>query len=164
MSTPPLVPAEGMCHGRKMVSGGQLGLCIGCERHRADGRMKPEARRERTDAAWHCVNFAPIGTLRVAPVQQATNVVKVRGEKLAPIEWQGVQWAVTAYGLEARDGTYAIEKRHLLERRGTKYEWPEHMGEKGWVDMADFRRAFAIALHIHHGVPLPEQHRNAAGA
>lgn len=152
------------CPGRRMTSGGLLGLCIACQKQRDDGRMTPVVRRDQAAASWRCVNFEPITAVREAPLPQATNEVKVRGEKLAPVSWKGVQWAVTDYGLEARDGTYAIEKRRLLERRGERYEWPEHMGEKGWVDMADFRRAFAVALHLHHGVPLPQHLRNAAGA
>ena len=32
-----------------------------------------------------------------------------RGEPLSEIWWQGRQWTVTSYGLEARDGRYHIE-------------------------------------------------------
>ena len=40
---------------------------------------------------------------------QSRNEVKVRGEALDPILWQGEQWAVTTYGLECRDGTYVVQ-------------------------------------------------------
>jgi hypothetical protein len=31
--------------------------------------------------------------------------VRVRGDALTQIWWQGKQWAVTQYGIECRDGT-----------------------------------------------------------
>jgi hypothetical protein len=40
---------------------------------------------------------------------------QVRGEPLAEIWWQSRQWAVTAHGVEARDGAYAIAKDRLRE-------------------------------------------------
>ena len=75
--------------------------------------------------------------------------VTCRGEQLHEIWWQGRQWAVTAYGIEARDGTYAIAARRLAEKRGTVPDWPLHMAEKNWVDTNDFNTAFLVALALH---------------
>jgi hypothetical protein len=36
-------------------------------------------------------------------------------EPLHPIWWQGRQWAVTEYGIGARDGTYAIAAHRLAQ-------------------------------------------------
>jgi GTP cyclohydrolase II len=71
--------------------------------------------------------------------------VKVRGEALSvPIHWKGRQWAVTARGIEARDGTYAIAAHRLWEDEGV-WGWEKHMAEKEWVDMDDFRAAITEA-------------------
>jgi hypothetical protein len=71
-----------------------------------------------------------------------------------PIFWTGCQWAVTSYGLEARDGTYAIEKERLLE-----LDWESHMFEKEWVDFLDFAVALAMARmrFFPHGGPVKPQ-------
>jgi hypothetical protein len=71
--------------------------------------------------------------------------VKLRGERLHPVWWQGRQWAVTKYGIEARDGRYAIEASRLNES-----DWVAHMAEKEWVDEADFNTAWLVALTLHH--------------
>jgi hypothetical protein len=41
--------------------------------------------------------------------------VAVRAEPLSEVWWQGRQWAVTAYGIERRDGAYVIEARRLAK-------------------------------------------------
>jgi hypothetical protein len=95
---------------------------------------------------------------RESPYPSATNEVKVRGDALHPVLWQGEQWAVTEYGIERRDGLYTIDKARLLQLRfGTdQYDWPLHMREKGWPDMQDFNRAFVVACWIHRGVPIAQ--------
>jgi hypothetical protein len=54
-------------------------------------------------------------------------------QMLHPIKWRGRQWAVTEYGIEALDGSYAIKRDRLHERY-----WLAHMEEKFWVDAVDF--------------------------
>jgi hypothetical protein len=55
--------------------------------------------------------------LDVPPQYEAGNHVHCRGEGLSqPIYWQGRQWAVTPFGIECRDGTYAIEKERIWEK------------------------------------------------
>ena len=79
------------------------------------------------------------------PRYEAGNHVHCRGEKLSkPIYWQGRQWAVTAYGVECRDGTYWIEADRIWEEED-RYGWVRHMGEKEWVDLPDFAEALRIA-------------------
>jgi hypothetical protein len=81
-----------------------------------------------------------------APLALANNTPRVRGEALAPIWWRAAQWAVTSYGIECLDGTYAIEHTRLLEMRET---WPHHMAGKIWVDLDEFATAWLIALVLH---------------
>lgn len=92
------------------------------------------------------------------PFAQSDTEVRVRGQNLHPVLWRGEQWAVTKYGMECRDGTYAIKAGELLRKRiGTAlYDWPLHMREKVWVDVADFRIAFAVACFLHHRVPIEQ--------
>ncbi|WP_313075828.1 hypothetical protein [Melaminivora sp.] len=85
--------------------------------------------------------------LAMSQVPESKNEVVVRGETLAQVLWQGEQWAVTEYGIEARDGTYQIEAKLLSERNGD-HTLMHHMAEKPWVDMRDFALAFAIACAV----------------
>src|SRR3954452_11966917 len=57
------------------------------------------------------------------PVIISTNPVAIRGKPLRrPLLWQGRRWAVTAYGVEARDGTYFIDKARLYETQSCGWE------------------------------------------
>ena len=79
-----------------------------------------------------------------------TTPVRNRGEELHKTIWQGRQWAVTEYGIEARDGTYAFPAERLSETRLHQGhglpDWPLHMAEKTWVDIHDFCTVFMVAL------------------
>jgi hypothetical protein len=77
---------------------------------------------------------------------QATNLVALQGEQLDKTIWLGRQWAVTEYGIEQRDGTYAIEADRLDEN-----DWFDHMAQKEWVNLSDFAAALYIARYIHRG-------------
>ena len=85
------------------------------------------------------------------PIETDRSPVKVSGEPLHAILWRGRQWAVTAYGIEALDGGYAIKANRLREDFGSGFhEWPAHMSEKDWVDVDDFATAWMVALVLHH--------------
>lgn len=75
--------------------------------------------------------------------EQSTNEVKVRGEPLDPILWQGKQWAVTEHGIEQRDGTYHILAIDVIRKNNERFTWVHHMQEKNWVDISDFEMALA---------------------
>jgi hypothetical protein len=84
---------------------------------------------------------------KTAILYDATPVIN-RGEDLNEIWWQGRQWAVTAYGIERRDGTYGIEAGRLFEDE--QYGgWPAHMAHKVWVDIEDFCTAWLLAIAMH---------------
>ncbi len=67
---------------------------------------------------------------------------------LGKVIWHGRQWAVTDYGLECLCFRYDIEKERLWEKE-KEHGWMDHMGEKNWVDVADFAEALRIARHTH---------------
>lgn len=76
---------------------------------------------------------------------ESTIDVRVTGEALhEPIYWQGRQWAVTSFGIEARDGKYPIAGSRVWEDNGG-HGWIEHMEEKEWVDLSDFTEALRLA-------------------
>src|SRR4051812_32559167 len=87
------------------------------------------------------------------PVEIDRSPVPVRGEPLHAVWWRGRQWAVTAYGIECLDGTYAIEASRLAEEIGS-FAWPEHMSEKDWCDPEEFATAWLVALAMH-GTKVP---------
>ncbi len=74
---------------------------------------------------------------------------RLRSEPLAePVFYEGRQWAVTAHGVECRDGTYHIEAKRLWEEEG-KYGWIRHMAEKEWCDIEDFILVLSLARLKH---------------
>ena len=85
------------------------------------------------------------------PIVVDRTPVKVCGDPLTQIWWQGKQWAVTKFGIECRDGTYPIEAKDLTYDldNDTNHGWIEQMRSKGWVDMNDFSTAYFVALSMH---------------
>ncbi|MFM9857698.1 helix-turn-helix transcriptional regulator [Pseudoxanthobacter sp. M-2] len=76
-------------------------------------------------------------------------LVRNRGERLSSaIIWIGRQWAVTDRGIEARDGTYFIQRSRVWEEN-EGYGWLDHMREKEWVDISDFKEALMAARRIY---------------
>jgi hypothetical protein len=85
---------------------------------------------------------------RGAPIALDRTAVRVTGEALAPIWWRGRQWAVTEYGIEALDGTYAIAAERLAEKI-REWSWLCQLGGKVWVDPEEFATAWLVALALH---------------
>jgi hypothetical protein len=79
------------------------------------------------------------------PSAESTNSVRVTGEALSePIYWTGKEWAVTSFGVEARDGTYPIAKERIWENENV-HGWVRQIAEKEWRDVDDFAEALRIA-------------------
>lgn len=71
--------------------------------------------------------------------------VHCSGEALgSPVYWLGLQWAVTADGVERRDGGYVVDRDRIHEV-SNGYTWEDHIAAKGWADMQDFRAAMDFA-------------------
>lgn len=96
------------------------------------------------------------------PIVMEAAPVRCRGEALDKVWWQGRQWAVTEFGIEARDGTYTIKADRLAENFG--HAWPAHVCEKMWVDQEDFCTAWLVAIAMHGSVLPPKQVRAAIQA
>ena len=85
-----------------------------------------------------------------APILYDRGEVKVTGKELDQILWQGREWSVTTFGLERRDGCYAIEARRLLEgmRDDQPNSWVRHVRDRERLDINDFTTAFLIACAV----------------
>jgi len=94
------------------------------------------------------------------PIEMDTTPVKVRGEKLDQVIWRGRQWAVTEFGVECLDGTYAFAADRLAENINA-HSWLAQVGGKTWVDTEDFATAWLVALAVHGSKATPEQIRKA---
>lgn len=53
-------------------------------------------------------------------------------------------WAVTKSGVESLTHSYLIEKVRIINEEAG-YTWEEHMSQKNWVNMQDFRAAIEFA-------------------
>ena len=73
---------------------------------------------------------------------------KVRGEKPSKILYRNDQWAVTTFGIECLDGTYAI-KKDAIKTTHPNYSWQKHMAGKNWVEIDEFIDALKMAMKIH---------------
>ena len=89
-----------------------------------------------------------------APIEWDRTPVKVRGDGLSELWWRGRQWAVTAYGIERLDGTYAIEVDRITEHL-PGFSLLEHMARKRTVDADDFATAWLVALTLHGRAAAP---------
>lgn len=63
------------------------------------------------------------------------------------LHYSGQQWNVTEYGIERRDGNYNIRAQDVNQPMGPG-GWVEHMSEKNWVDIEDFKRALEVAKRV----------------
>lgn len=89
------------------------------------------------------------------PAYVSDTVVEAVGEHLhEPIHWTGRQWAVTDFGVEARNGTYSISKRRLWNEED-EWGWVRQVSTRGWIDMADFAEALRLARRQF--APLPPE-------
>lgn len=84
--------------------------------------------------------------------QDGRRDVLLRGQRLHPTLWRGETWSVSSFGIERRDGLYAIEADRL--RAGLpQRSWVLDIGEKGDFALEDFATAFFAACAMH-GVRL----------
>ncbi len=60
------------------------------------------------------------------------------------VYWQGRQWAVTAYGVEALDGRYHIAWQDLHDEPARK-RLLDQMQDHYWVHFDDLRKALEVS-------------------
>jgi hypothetical protein len=92
----------------------------------------------------HVAELAVAGRRCDAPPKYLSgNYVRQVGQRLHAIKWQGRQWSVTSFGIEKRDGCYAIPFDRL-----EALNWISHLAGKIWIDLPDFAEALRIARRI----------------
>jgi hypothetical protein len=81
------------------------------------------------------------------PAYECINHVPAKHPPMFPVYWQGRQWAVTEYGIECRNGFYAIAHEYCAYGITG---WIKHMSGKAWIDLEDFAEALRIARRQQH--------------
>ena len=68
-----------------------------------------------------------------------------------PIHWQGRQWAVTAYGIEALDGMYHVPFSEISPTDDGPAPWLEALRRRYGTDRNDLDAALKVAREILTG-------------
>ena len=76
------------------------------------------------------------------------DAVRVLGEALNETLWLGSEWAVTTYGVERRDGKFAI-KHDWLEDEFSSFGWQSTFDELWRLDADDFGTAILVCAALH---------------
>lgn len=68
-----------------------------------------------------------------------------------PVHWQGRQWAVTGYGIEALDGMYHIPFTDIPAAEAGPPEWLDRLWRRYGTDRNDLNAALRIARSLRGG-------------
>lgn len=65
-----------------------------------------------------------------------------------PVHWQGRQWAVTGYGIEALDGRYHVPFSEIQDVEAGRPSWLEGLCRRYGTDRDDLTAALTAARAI----------------
>jgi hypothetical protein len=89
----------------------------------------------------------------VVKVTHCTCRVRCCGEGLDEAWWTGRQWIVSPFGIERRDGGYAIEAGRLAEGLEKPKDCPYPLllavAQESWSDVEDLGTAWLVAIVLH---------------
>lgn len=68
-----------------------------------------------------------------------------------PVHWQGRQWAVTGYGIEALDGMYHVPYAEILEAANGQPRWLQDLCRRYGTDRDDLAAALRVARAVRSG-------------
>ncbi|WP_336489559.1 hypothetical protein [Methylobacterium nigriterrae] len=71
-------------------------------------------------------------------------------ELTEPVHWQGRQWAVTGYGIEALDGMYHVPFSDIPDGRP---QWLDDLCRRYGTDRDDLAAALRVAYSIQAETP-----------
>lgn len=77
-----------------------------------------------------------------------------------PVHWQGRQWAVTSFGIEALDGMYHIPFADIPDGATGRPEWLDGLRRRYGTDCSDLDAALRVARAIQQD-NTPESPRRA---
>ena len=66
-------------------------------------------------------------------------------ELTEPVPWQGRQWAVTGYGIEALDGMYHVPFSEIPDAEAERPEWLDGLWRRYGTDRNDLDAALRVA-------------------
>lgn len=69
-----------------------------------------------------------------------------------PVHWQGRQWAVTGYGIEALDGMYHVPFADIPDEGAERPRWLEDLCRRYGTDGDDLAAALKVARSIQAAV------------
>ena len=136
----------------KRYSIGKAGTSLGEARHEQTTERLPNFHRR----IWSVLSRR--SGSRSMPGNSTPAAVSLQGPRSAT--WRAVvtnsrrgrQWAVTKFGIECRDGSYAIAGDRYEEDE-PNYSWVQHMAGKDWVDIEDFAEAMRVARRMKRSPP-----------
>ncbi|ACL57301.1 hypothetical protein [Methylobacterium nodulans] len=65
-----------------------------------------------------------------------------------PVYWQGRQWAVTGYGIEALDGMYHVPAAEIGSVDERPPQWLDDLWRRYGTDRNDLTAAVAVARRV----------------
>ncbi|MDP4003350.1 hypothetical protein [Methylobacterium sp. NEAU K] len=71
---------------------------------------------------------------------------------IEPVHWQGRQWAVTGYGIEALDGMYHIPFSEIPDGSEGRVSWLDDLWRRYGTDRDDLAAALKVARSIQAGL------------
>jgi hypothetical protein len=74
-----------------------------------------------------------------------------------PVHWEGRQWAVTGYGIEALDGMYHVPFSEIGETGERPLPWLEALHRRYGTDRDDLAAALKVARAIRPGTGGADQ-------
>lgn len=74
-----------------------------------------------------------------------------------PVHWEGRQWAVTGYGIEALDGMYHVPFSEIGDAGERKLPWLEALHRRYGTDRDDLAAALKVARVIRPGTGRADQ-------
>jgi hypothetical protein len=65
-----------------------------------------------------------------------------------PVHWRGRRWAVTAYGIEALDGTYHVPAGDIWPEGAEPPAWARDLRRRYGIDCEDLDAALKVARSV----------------
>jgi len=100
-----------------------------------------------------------VAELAAARSDHVAEAVCRRHDLTDPVHWQGRQWAVTGYGIEALDGLYHVPFSEIPD--AGRPDWLESLWHRYGTDRDDLAAALQVARSIRSAA-TPEPSRSAA--
>lgn len=72
-------------------------------------------------------------------------------ELTEPVHWQGRQWAVTGYGIEALDGMYHVPFSDIPDADVDPLQWLDDLCRRYGTDRDDLAAALRVARTVRPG-------------